>query len=262
MKKLLNSIGSRHLTPFMVSALLGFSSGCWYLDVAWLPASSGFIYMTPKRELVRYDVATGQRQVLVADTRTTTVSPAVSPDGKRIAVARLVGKTKIREGVVLRGPDLLEVVVYDLDGKESHRSPEVVWRKEGRYHDPSDGRDPRVELLWAPKHERLLIAETLAAGYTVGIFDLQTNGLVMAPIEPVNRFAIRPDGHGFVVFDPQKRVAFIDWQGRTHEIAMKREVLEKWHPGDGISLGPPSFQWKGNTFTGLWDTGCLSIDTE
>jgi Tol biopolymer transport system component len=92
----------------------------------WLPDSSGFVYTTSKQQLLRYDVATGKTQVLVADTGTKTLSPAVSPDGKRIAVARLHGKGKERDGVLEAGPDTLEIVVFDLDGKELHRFPEVV----------------------------------------------------------------------------------------------------------------------------------------
>src|SRR4051794_36991668 len=91
-------------------------------DVAWLPDSSGIVYTTtdwpgsgpdaPKRRngrLVHYDLARKGPRV-VAETGTDTIRPALSPDGKQVAVAHLTWE---------RGnAPTLRVIVFDLAGNE------------------------------------------------------------------------------------------------------------------------------------------------
>jgi Tol biopolymer transport system component len=86
--------------------------------VSWLPDSSDFVFTTDRGRLVLYDVKTKAVRVLVEDTKSSTYWPAVSPDGARIAVARL------------RFDELkshLQVVVYDLKGKVVHESKSIAW---------------------------------------------------------------------------------------------------------------------------------------
>src|SRR5262249_8329243 len=96
--------------------LLAASVGC--LPCGWLPDSIGFIY-TDDRDfcrLVHYDLASGERRVLVARMPAHTPWPAVSPDGRHIAVARLTRHPDQQK------PDTMQVILYDLKGKEARRS--------------------------------------------------------------------------------------------------------------------------------------------
>src|SRR5207248_7817817 len=101
--------------------------------VAWLPDSSGFVYTDSGefQQLIHYDVAKGERRVLVEKLPAATMWPALSPDGKTVAVARLVRAQGMEKTLNL------QVIEYDLKGKETHRSAEFLWTKE--YNGSNDG---------------------------------------------------------------------------------------------------------------------------
>jgi len=216
------------------------------------------IYTTHKRQLVRCDVGTGKRQVVVPDLRTETILPAVNPDGKRVAVARL-GMPKQRGG-----PDSLVVIVYDLDGKEVQRSPELVWRKIPLYSD--EGQYSRTSgptsLYWGPagKADKLAIFEFFGLGGGWGLYDLKTNGLVV--FDKSRPFARLPDSGRFLVSDDEhpNSIAVVDWDGKKHAIAMKELAKgAKQAPSSGV----PWEKWDGKTFIGWFGGGYhVRIDTE
>ena len=83
-------------------------SGCVH-GVGWLVDSSGFVFTTAKGHLIAYDIATKKQRILLTDrAAATTAWPAVSPDGKQIALARLE----------LSGSHTkLQIEVCDLQGK-------------------------------------------------------------------------------------------------------------------------------------------------
>src|SRR5580658_1466530 len=87
--------------PFVVLASIA-SMGC-IPTVVWLPDSGGIIYTTtdwpgldggsfiPKElqgRLIQYDLKTKSART-IAKAETNTIQPALSPNGKRIAVARI-----------------------------------------------------------------------------------------------------------------------------------------------------------------------------
>ena len=80
-----------HLVAF--AGLFLSQSGCWP-GIAWLPDSSGFYFTAGQshEKLMFFDVAAKKTRVVVADTKGHTLWPAVKPDGKEIAVARLLSK--------------------------------------------------------------------------------------------------------------------------------------------------------------------------
>src|SRR5262245_22649580 len=125
-------------------------AGC--RPVGWLPDSSGFVYTDDKpcSRLVHYDVTTGKRTVLVAQMPAHTPWPAVSPDGKHIAVARLVTDRGPRQ------PNRVQVILYDLKGKEVRRSAEFPW---GPAREKGEKERPNTGVFWAGGVGRLIVQD-------------------------------------------------------------------------------------------------------
>src|SRR5262245_50691619 len=122
-------------------------SGC-VPAVAWKPDSSGFVYTDKKgSRLLEYDLKAKKSRILVADTGTKTIWPAMSPDGKRIAMAR----NEERKGLQPR----VQVIFYTSEGKEVARSS---WYE---YADKPGTRDNVVPayLLWGTQDRLLLVAD-------------------------------------------------------------------------------------------------------
>src|SRR5262249_31789311 len=109
----------RFLTSLALAAGLG-SSGC-VPGVGWLPDSSGIIYTGGKKydRLIHSGLAGGKEKVLAATTGAPPLWPAVSPDGRKIAVAKVNLEGKDRATV--------QVILYGRDGKELKRSKVFPW---------------------------------------------------------------------------------------------------------------------------------------
>ena len=141
--------------------------GC--IPTTWLPDSSGFIYVKPIKskepnaratggQLIHFDVQKKAGQVLVADIGPGTNWPAVSPDGKRIAVARFKGEVGKATTV--------QIVLYDFQGKLLEESKGSIWA-------PAEPKNfvltSNARLFWSPKNDMLVVADN----NTTGIYDLQ-----------------------------------------------------------------------------------------
>lgn len=208
----------RTVQALAISVLLT-SAGC-IPTVAWLPDSSGIIYVDGHRRLVHLDVAYKTEKILVADTQTHTFHPAISPDGKRIAVARIVKDVENLFGGGEAGASTMQVIVFGHDGKEMERSKTFEWR-------PGAIKRPRVEpipalLYWEPQGNKLLIN----ADEHTEIYDLESKKLTAFPGSSLMVFEtspIRPDGKGFMLFQfggrPGRHIYFVDWKGQKWPFA-------------------------------------------
>jgi hypothetical protein len=214
------------LLPFVLALS---ASGC-VPGVGWLPDSSGFIYTAGARgqKLVHYDLAQGRRQVLVEDTGAETNWPAVRPDGRQIAVAKLILKKGEKKSN-------LQVILYSRAGKLLKRSKVFDWL-EGERAAKSDREFDRTawpQLFWGPAGDRIIVH---TGGYT-GIYDVKTDRLIHAGMGMLLSFGgtpIRPDGKGFLIIKnwrrwmqfndrknataPDPEFTFVDWQGKEQPL--------------------------------------------
>jgi hypothetical protein len=213
-----------------VAALSLLGAGC-IPGVAWLPDSSGFVYSGGDKfqQIVRYDLDRKQTQVLVADTGASTLWPAVRPDGKQFAVARLERQPADETGK-------LEVIFYGLDGKNQRQSQRFDWPR--GHVEPGNAFDRDAEplkatqLYWAPQGGKLLVL----GDNTTGIYDLKTDEMKVLPGRVLSVFGntpITPDGKAFVVTrlratekETIEGLDLVDWDGKETPLPLPKEVLE------------------------------------
>lgn len=232
----------RRLPLLLVAALCLPSAGC-VPGVAWLPDSSGFFYTEGEQfdRLCFYDVAKKERRVVVGATDAPTMWPALSPDGKRLAVAKLILTAR-------KKTTQIQVVLYDRQGKELQRSKPLDWATLERdapdnpkIQNDFDGAFP--QLWWAPEADKILVH---TGGYT-GIFDVKAGKLSYATEGILLVFRggpVRPDGAGFVVMknfkgwmdsfnegkqprDGDPRFAFVGWDGKKVPIKAPALMLNR-----------------------------------
>jgi hypothetical protein len=227
--------------------------------VTWTPDSKGFYFTACKdyKKLLYFDVAAKKARTVVSDFNGMTHWPAVSPDGKRVAVVTFVGDDQ-KYG--------FQVVVYDSAGKELQRSRLA----------PPATQPPKsllVCLFWAPKDQGDNVL--FQAGNTCALVDLKADRFTYLGEETMlwvfGNSPIRPDGKGFftcpaglplddpIVKDPVRSGAvplgdrtFHDWNGKKWAI----ELPERWRGGvrgdDGWLLQAPYLyesRWQKNTIT-------------
>lgn len=141
-----------------ILALLPLTATGCFPGITWLPDSSGFVYSGGKEgeQLMLFDLAKGSPQTLVTDTKSKTLWPTVSPDGKRIAVGRFVHDKK-KGGT-------LQIFIYDLQGQLSQKSSVFPI---GDIGDKGGDLIP-TELFWAPNNKIVVSAwtETGASPFT------------------------------------------------------------------------------------------------
>jgi hypothetical protein len=184
--------------------------------VDWLPDSSGFYYTGGKggEQLRFFDAATMSSCVLIAR-GVGPAWPAVSPDGKRVALARRYAPDR---SVRLR------VMICDANGKVLHRSAELEWAHLDTWGgDILAGTAPQVR--WSPQQDRLLLSSDGRAG----LYDLKSREVtpLLADVVTFGASAVRPDGKGFLGRS-KKGYLFFDWQGRPQHIASGFAELFAW----------------------------------
>ena len=239
-----------------VPCLLAVIAGC--TPVGWLPDSSGFVY-TIDGQLVHYDQVTGKRRVLVAELPSSTPLTAVSPDGKRIALTRL------NRDRGMRGMLTMQIIMYDLRGREAHRSPEFPWARLAE--------DRRLQTLepgvfWPAPPGQLIIQDDREPCPRVGIYDPGRDRVIVleGSLPLFGGTPCRPDGKGFLVVrpnGPSTKLALVDWEGKERPIRMRPEAIDSdekvrvlAYPLNGASA------WEGNVAVVSHGTIRIRIDTD
>jgi dipeptidyl aminopeptidase/acylaminoacyl peptidase len=245
----------RWLVLIVVGIGLLTGSGC--VPVTWLSDSSGFVYAKrhkaknedepPAIQLVHFDLKQNAARVVVDRVVSNTNWPAVSPDGKRLAVARFVPGAK--ESWTVR------MVLFDSDGKQIHESKPFAW-PDGCVDNKED-RGANVSLLfWSPKGDKVVVTTMLATG----CYDVMKDSMawIIEQSAPLihGGTPIRPDGKGCLLLiegADKMRAALVHWDGseRVLDIAPLLAALpNKGGEGDIVGVPPLPLQlpswWEGN----------------
>lgn len=194
----------KFIVPWLSVLLL---SGC-FPRLVWLPDSSGVAYTAGPRGnlLVVHDLARGKPLVKELPGRVNV--PAVSPDGRLLAVALLTGQST---------DNRLRILVLDRDGREIHRSDEFPWRQElGKSYTQGP---LGAEVYWAPSGSRLVVA----GASRVGFYDLKTRQLDVQPgmagAGPLvfGGKCLAPQNRGFLI-RRENCFELVDWSGRAQPL--------------------------------------------
>jgi hypothetical protein len=265
MRRLLQSWRRGHLIAAALLSLAGTGCGSPLPGIAWLPDSSGFIYTGGKNyeRLIHRDLTASTSSVLVKDTKSNTVWPAVSPDGRRVAVARVL-RESAQTGT-------LQVVIYDRQGKEVQHSQVFAWPRA-----TLGGRTEAThsQVFWSPQGDKLIVY----GDHMTGLYDVGKDELRKWPERIPQVFEntpIRPDGKGFLVahlganIPPEGGplgITFIDWQGREKPIVLGKSEQDPERPdGPLLDMRPlPSLfgsRWEGNVAIFTFATSRLRIDS-
>lgn len=229
-----------YLFAFSVCLLQGCVPG-----VGWFPDSSGFVYTTSKGHLVVYDLATKTNRVILKDpAAATTCWPAVSPSGKRIALAHLQDSDDKKDA-------LLQFVICDLQGKIEFRSARIklvaLAGKDLEYS---------TQIVWSPDEKKILAHGQAFANEGTGfdcaiLFDIAAGKARVWDQHAPAYFGgspIRPDGAGFLLSKRGQDDAhvrgflWVDWDGSQKSIP-----ITKQDGGEPIPPYPVVFdsRWEG-----------------
>jgi hypothetical protein len=249
----------KRILASLVLAVALLTAGCIPAGMVWLPDSRGFIYPSGKdlQSISFYDVAKREHRVLVKDTGAMTLYPALSPDGKQIAVARL------RCGGNQAG--IAQVMIYDREGKELHRSPELTWGEAAA--DPKERQLLGTVLFWDMTGKKLLVSGIFQSVPRSGIYDLATKRMSMmdGQLLVFGNTPVRPDGKGFLVggFRTGPEIAFVDWEGKRQQVALGAGVIDNDEKKFILSY-PWSFlsRWDGDTAEVGYKDWRVRLDTK
>jgi len=263
----------RRKTALLLLVVLLVCSGC-IPSITWLPDSSGFVYTAGRHgeQLMYFNLAKKEPQTLVEDTKCETLRPAVSPDGKRIALAKI---THVRNE-----PDQWQILVFDLMGELVQSSR--VFSEKGFVKDEIRF-EQMVEVFWSSPNfiliQKLTVSdkgntrELVNAGGFI-LYDLKSDRMAVERGGRVLSFGgspFRTDGKYFLTCtgsgenDRPLRLLRLDLKGNLKEITLKGPASKseyEWLWWFSIIPSLSNSSWQGNVAIVTSHVGRLEIDTE
>jgi len=232
----------------IASVIIGVA-GCFPKGVVWLPDSTEVIFTENEgARLVRYDLVKKARKVIVEDTKTKTSWPAISADGKKIAVARI---ETFREKGSATETERTQVIIYDLLGRELQRSRVHSFESKKNVAMKSGSSVSEAGLNWSGPLHKILLSSGRNGCL---VYDCVSDSWTSFDVEcwPPNNQPVRPDGKGFLVFTKSK-LMFADWDGWVSDFS-----------GDPFAFGDlnaTAFEWLGNVARVVGTDGIFEFDT-
>jgi hypothetical protein len=269
-------IGRLRLGFVLPAIVLVTCTGC--VSVAWLPDSSGFIYSAPLGQaqhwrqlpwrLMHYDVSTKKTCIVREKVPAYCPWPALSADGKEIAMAAVVGKN--------RGKPMLTIIFYDLaTGKEMRRSAEFAW-----LHDvwgaPRANEMVPTGVFW--HGDNILVhdfkdLQSVQEISRTGIYNVKKDTMITLEGRPmaIGGSPVRPDGKGFLISKGLRasgQFSVVDWHGKVQDIRLAANFFEvttgTLREDHGFLQDPWMFtsRWKGPIAEIVKGESRILMDTE
>ncbi len=234
--------------------LVGFIgiSGCDKDVVVWLPDSSGFVFIDKRTKegsggrLIHFDLKKNATRIVYENAQLSCLMPAISPDGKIIALARLEKTTVAGSRTVAMK---LQVVLIDFNGREVKKS---IVRDEVQVLDEaateSNTRLSRANLYWGGHPDRLVFSlgdEQSFDKVRAWIYDRVDDSWIAVEGLPVSTYSdLRSIPNGspintatekgfFVALTPLSRAdgdplnergALVDWDGWVHKFNSEKPI--------------------------------------
>ena len=165
-------------------------------------------------------------------------------------------------------PDILQVIIYGMNGKVIRQSSPFIFSEAGAANDQNNRGD--TMLFWGPLNDQIIISSWTSDKPKSAVYDVKNNRISIVPGVMAAAFSgnpFRPDGKGFIVGKFGDKdftgMSFIDRQGKKHDIALKPEALDSEDKLDMLILPfVHSSSWEGNkavVFNAKWR---FEIDTE
>jgi hypothetical protein len=250
---------------FIAMALCG--CGAPYRPV-WLPDSSGFIYVAEEtdRGVTRiglYDLNQRTSRVLPIVPDHFTLTPGISPDGKRLALVR----AKVEAGKLTA-----QVILTDLQTGAFRESKVFPFGESGA------GDCPALSAAdWSSNNDHVLVSVADPNGndslssVRLGIFDNRNETLAlvseveMCPALGFSGSSIAADGSGFLAFRRRDmttqpkfdvdRLVFVDWSGAIHKLTISAATRAAIRPLMSAESLPDCYplplqaHWKGPIYS-------------
>ena len=249
---------SRLFLSLVFPLLLLGTAGCSYpRNVLWLPDSKEIIFSEKNgARLVQYALAQKSSKVIVENTNTKTPWPAISPDGKKVAVLKVNSRAQKKdERTVTRD---LQVIIYNLDGTESSRSKGFTETVETA---PAS-KDSEVSLqdgmlAWSSFPDKIVAFSAKSSL----IYDCRKDSWIeVEKVMPAPTNPICPNGKGFLGVkrdeeEQGEKLILVDWEGRI--IEFKDPKILKVPEGDLVG-----FSWDKNIARFVFATMIVECDVE
>ncbi|HVS38106.1 MAG TPA: hypothetical protein VMS17_21285, partial [Gemmataceae bacterium] len=150
----------------------------------------------------------------------------------------------------------LQVVIYDLDGKELHRSKPL---------DLQQGPNGRPGAFWIPGDDNRLLFDD---AQTMGFYDLKRDKFTMhdnwgSMVSIIDGNPIRPDGKGFLALKKAENggkedsLLFVDWEGKAAKIALPDSADMQ----EQSAYWPTPLRWDGDVAGFRTSDDRIAIDT-
>ena len=252
----------RLLYCLLSAPLCLLAAGC--VENVWLPDSSGFVCITRDHTLVHCDLAKKTQRVIMKHDwlhgeEEVFERPAISPDGKRVALVRHVSS---------KDAETAQILIYDLaSGKEVEKSKEIALPGHADFSPQPLVRSGMV--FWAPDGKHMLFQvdaplfkngervkpqlfsdeQNDTSVTTLGLYDLGSKkhvlftNLSLDPEDVMSGFQpFTPDNRGAIVFrkggkskkgaedtaaeQGWQATVFVNWEGREQTFKLSKAMVE------------------------------------